>query len=264
MKTDKKTITMNDIASMCGVSVATVSYVLNGRDDQRIPEATKRKITQIANLYQYRLNPYAKALATGKLRTVLFFTEDTNFSLYKAEIYNFVAKLSSLLKKNTFNLIFAPVGVLSTYKYVDAILTYRISKNTFKALGELNYVPLISIDCEIEDELFFRITNDFSKYDKSNDILYLSFKYNDDAINQTIKQNLNVTFITSINDLENIKECNYSKLISFNKEIYKFLIERNIKCDLQDVDSLKKLEIIYKILQLAISKSDVDSHKYLI
>ena len=44
--------TIYDVAREAGVSAATVSYVINGRDDQKISDATRKKIMQIVNLFE--------------------------------------------------------------------------------------------------------------------------------------------------------------------------------------------------------------------
>lgn len=163
-----KKITMLDIAKMCNVSVATVSYVLNKKENSRIPERTKQKILQIANLYMYRSNPYARSLATGEIHNILFFYSENIFSLYKAEILNFINRLSECLRPYKYNLTIAPNNMITKYNYVDAIITYRIDKDTFKKLGELNFIPLISVDCLIDDNLFFEINNSFEQVNDPN------------------------------------------------------------------------------------------------
>ena len=151
----KKKITMQDIAKMCGVSVASVSYVLNDKKDSRITEATKQKILQIANLYMYRSNPYARSLATGEIHNILFFYGENDFPLYQAEVLRFINHLSTHLRPYKYNITIAPNNMIAKYNYVDAIITYRVDKETFTKLGELNFIPLISVDCLIEDNLFF-------------------------------------------------------------------------------------------------------------
>ncbi|WDC85229.1 LacI family DNA-binding transcriptional regulator [Caloramator sp. mosi_1] len=54
--------TLKDIAKEVGVSVATVSYVLNGNEKQSISEETKDKIIQVANRLNYVPNLAARSL----------------------------------------------------------------------------------------------------------------------------------------------------------------------------------------------------------
>jgi len=76
-------VTLKDIAKLCGVSVATVSLVLNNKPN-RISEATKQKILEKAKELHYHPNPMALSLVTRKSKvlgliipdvTNLFFTD---------------------------------------------------------------------------------------------------------------------------------------------------------------------------------------------
>lgn len=263
MRTKQKSITMLDIAKYCNVSIATVSYVLNGRDDERISNETKQKILQIANLYQYRLNPYAKALATGKTQNILLFYEDSDFMLYKAEILDFIDAFASLLKKQSCNLAVAPKSKIATYKYVDAIITYRISKKIFKELANVNYVPIISIDCQINDDIFFEISDNFNLLKNDEEILYLSLKYNDEEINNLIADKCHVKFIESFDDLNDV--INYpNKLISLNKSIYDFLKLKGVECECINLNTDDKLNLILETIDKATSRENVTNHKLVI
>ena len=62
-----KKATIRDVAREAGVSVATVSYVLNNRPNQKISDDTKKKVLQIANLLQYSPSFAAKQLTTGAI-----------------------------------------------------------------------------------------------------------------------------------------------------------------------------------------------------
>lgn len=76
-------VTLKDIAKLCGVSVATVSLVLNNKPN-RISESTKKKILDTAKELHYHPNPMALSLVTRKSKvlgliipdvTNLFFTD---------------------------------------------------------------------------------------------------------------------------------------------------------------------------------------------
>jgi len=61
---------MRDIASMVGVSQATVSYVLNGKPGARVSPATRRRVLEAAAKMHYRPNAIARAMALGRSRTI--------------------------------------------------------------------------------------------------------------------------------------------------------------------------------------------------
>ena len=58
-----KKVTIRDVAKEAGVSVATVSYVVNGRTDLKISDETRKRVLQVINLLNYSPNQAAKALS---------------------------------------------------------------------------------------------------------------------------------------------------------------------------------------------------------
>jgi LacI family transcriptional regulator len=61
-------VTVKDIAAAVGVSVATVSNVLNGRPN--VGEVTRRKVLETARRLGYRPNRAAQAMRTGRTRAI--------------------------------------------------------------------------------------------------------------------------------------------------------------------------------------------------
>lgn len=72
-----KKVSLKDIAKKAGVSVTTVSIVLNGRaKDMKISEAMARKILALGEKMNYRPNHFAKGLRTGKTNTIGLIVDD--------------------------------------------------------------------------------------------------------------------------------------------------------------------------------------------
>jgi LacI family transcriptional regulator len=59
-----------DVAQAAGVSQTTVSFVLSGRTDVTIPEATRERVRKAARALGYRPNGVARSLARGCTRTI--------------------------------------------------------------------------------------------------------------------------------------------------------------------------------------------------
>ena len=66
----KKTITLKEIAKKCGVSVATVSFVLNNKNRKGISSATWNKIEEIFLKYGYKKNK-----KKDSVKRIIFFME---------------------------------------------------------------------------------------------------------------------------------------------------------------------------------------------
>lgn len=158
---DKK-ITMRDIAREAGVSVATVSYVLNDKDDSRISEETKCKIWQLVNLFNYRPNFSAKCISAGKTDVVTLYVGKNESTPYKAETYLLIEHLSKELAKIGYSLQVTFSDTPTRVVNCDAIVCFNTDNAFFRNLGELNFCPLIALDMTVPNgDLFYQITTDF-------------------------------------------------------------------------------------------------------
>ena len=101
-KTKKNTI--YDISSKAGVSIATVSRVLNGSD--KVSVQTKERVLQVIDECGYEPNAFARGLGTGSMKTIGILCADV------ADIYlaNAVSFLERELRQNGFDTILNCTG----------------------------------------------------------------------------------------------------------------------------------------------------------
>lgn len=76
MTRSAKRPTSTDVARAAGVSQTTVSFVLNNRAGQSIPEETRLRVLEAARRLDYRPHASARALAAGRSNIVLLSIRD--------------------------------------------------------------------------------------------------------------------------------------------------------------------------------------------
>jgi LacI family transcriptional regulator len=77
MKNGSKKISMKDIARELNISVTTVSFVVNGKSEQKnISAATVKKVKNLIEKRGFKPNGVARMLRTGKSRTIGLIVED--------------------------------------------------------------------------------------------------------------------------------------------------------------------------------------------
>lgn len=174
-----KKYTIRDIAKQAGVSVATVSYVINHRDDQRISEETKRKVWQIVNLLDYRPNASAKSLATSRTCNVALCLTHEESPYKRCEQMIVAEELAAVLNAHGYRLLLQPSGAVVQVDYADAILCYDTDADFFRAVGEKNFIPLIAIDSLITMplDIFFQVCTDYEAVKAAADAHFGSSSY---------------------------------------------------------------------------------------
>jgi DNA-binding LacI/PurR family transcriptional regulator len=86
--------TSADVARVAGVSRATVSYVLNDRQDVKITEAVRRRVRAVARELGYQPSPAARALQAGRGEVVLLLLPDWETN---NELGRFLSELGRLV-----------------------------------------------------------------------------------------------------------------------------------------------------------------------
>ena len=75
--------TLKDVAQAAGVSITTVSVVLNDRHEGvRVPDGTRRRVQQAAEEIGYRPNILARSLRTQETRTIGFISDEVTTTPY--------------------------------------------------------------------------------------------------------------------------------------------------------------------------------------
>ena len=157
-----KKATIRDVANLAGVSVATVSYIINGREDQRISEATKKKVWQAINFLNYTPNPYAVGLNTDQLHTVIVRSSKNVSPMMEAEILCFMRGLNSLCEERGYTLTYS-MDKRAMKIAASACVCFDMPKADFYALAGENFIPVVAVESLIDDPIFYQITPDYEK-----------------------------------------------------------------------------------------------------
>ena len=123
MKNKKRAVTIQNVAKAAGVSVSTVSRVLNGKTD--VASDTQTRILSIINKLGYTSNLAARSMRTRKKNLIGLVVPD--FGLYSFEI---MKGINRAIAESTFDLL--------------AYTTGDAQKNG-ATLHEQHYVSLLSL-----------------------------------------------------------------------------------------------------------------------
>lgn len=149
---------MKDIAEECGVSTATVSYVLNDVQNQSISAETKKRILHVANMVGYVSSASARALATGRTNHFGVYVPHVSNSTGKQRLLQALAEEAE--KAGYYLLLLTGKCLTQQVTNMDAVFAVDISEADFSALGENSFVPLLYLDGETKNDLFFCVTFD--------------------------------------------------------------------------------------------------------
>ncbi len=263
---DKK-VTIHDIAREAGVSAATVSYVINNRPDKSISEETKQKIWQLVNLYNYKPGAFAKNLrASPDYKLISVYMGKNGNPLYISEFGYFIENLQSVLPNDKYGLVLSGLP-FRRLDNVDAIIAYNIDRESFKTIGSLNYVPLISVDCIVRDALFFQITTDYGKLKSEadgyfkGDYVFVTLMPADNGVREKILSAFgSVLFVEKMCDLQSVPRG--KKVLTDSKTVYEYLSGEGDDLFFPEKLAADKCTKLFSCLDVAMQRIPFAVHNY--
>lgn len=164
-----KRVTMKDIAKEAGVSTATVSYVLNYSEKEKISHETRMRIFETANNLKYVPNMTAKSLASQRsyLVGIIINMEERNKKSKIYQYYDLAREIQKRLNPLGYDVVFLPTKEMKKdisigqRRSLDAVFIMDMDEDLLKVIANKFFVPAIFIDGYIDDPIFCKILTDF-------------------------------------------------------------------------------------------------------
>ncbi|EOS56162.1 LacI family DNA-binding transcriptional regulator [Paenibacillus barengoltzii] len=168
-----KKATMKDIAREAKVSVATVSYILNHVDNQKITDETRCRVLEAAKKLNYIPSLAARSLVRGKSGMVaLLFCRSERDGLWKQLYYGRLAeRMEMLCNQAGYHLLVLGMDALRPnpeiirQREVDGVLLAGVKQDVFRDISiHFSFgVPIVLLDTHIDDPLFHKVVMDYRK-----------------------------------------------------------------------------------------------------
>ncbi len=261
----KKKVTLRDIAEKAGVSVATVSYILNNRDDQCISEATRKKVLQIVNLYGYKINFHAKSISSGKTNIVGLYLGHGSFALKRADHFLLIRRLTRSLKDKGLVLRVIDNTDTSRLDWCDAVICADSEESFFRAVSEANFCPVIAFDMLYDDQLFCQINSNYEKIKAIANEIFRGEEYTVVAHkqkNEGLAAELAATFskIVFVESFEDINSIASENILALGEMLGQYCKSINKDTLSIDTTSYEKIDKLIECLEITISRSDDVPH----
>ena len=163
-----KRVTIYDVAKEAGVSLATVSRVINGLDIVR--EDTRLRVQDAINKLGYKPNAIAQGLALSKTTTLALVVPEASF-MYTGQIINGLIDVAKIYNYNIM-LHTTPEGIVEINDIIENIIKSRVDgviiyndklrHEQFKQLTLHNF-PIVVIGNKISDENIACVYVDIAK-----------------------------------------------------------------------------------------------------
>ena len=181
----KPLISIKDIAKEAGVSICTVSLVLNNKDRNRVSKAVAQRVRETAQSMGYKPNSVARTLRTSRSYALGFITDEIATTPYAGRVLvgaqEAARKLGYiLLTVNTGNdreLENQEIAALRQYR-VDGFLYAMMYHRVVKIPAELEGSPMVVVDSEDENRKIPSIYPDdeMAGYDATNRLIQAGCK----------------------------------------------------------------------------------------
>lgn len=153
----KPLVSIKDIAKETGVSICTVSLVLNNKDRNRVSKAVAQRVRETAQSMGYKPNSVARTLRTSRSHALGFITDEIATTPYAGRVLMGAQEAARklgyiLLTVNTGNdreLENQEIAALRQYR-VDGFLYAMMYHRVVEIPAELEGSPMVVVDSEDE------------------------------------------------------------------------------------------------------------------
>ncbi len=214
-----KRITIYDVAKEAGVSLATVSRVINGSDVVR--EDTRVKVEEAINKLGYKPNAIAQGLALSKTTTIALIVPGTNIFMTN-QMINGLLDVAKIYK---YNIVLHSVseGISQMEDVIDNIIKSRADgviifndKLNRDELHTLNsyQIPIVVIGNKLSDEMIGSVYIDFENLAYETVSKYLDKGIQDIAV---VEDRKNPSYIRQL--LRGVNRAFNERGLTFNQYI---------------------------------------------
>lgn len=136
-------VTIRDVAKAAGVSISTVSKVLNGH--YSISESTILHVQKVMKELDYHPNANAQSFATGSNKTIVLLADmSPNMAFRNPHMFEIIAGLEETIQKKGYRLILQSTDETSACSYAEDIISRHSADGIAIHVGVMSH-PLAAI-----------------------------------------------------------------------------------------------------------------------
>lgn len=250
---------------MAGVSIATVSYVINGKTEQKIPEETRKKVFHAINFLGYSPNPHAVAIKTEHTKDIILRSQVSSSLLQDLENISFLQRFTPYCIKEGYSVALSadkrPMRVPAS-----ACVCLAMDAKEFHTLAQENFVPLVAVDTLVYDPVFYQVTYDYAAIRLiaqerfGSDFTYVAVYPEDAALREEILSCIpNTLFVRQFSDFKELHVKN-AVVTDHCPEMFLHADSLLVLSDLQE----RKLAAVLDCVKRAVTRITVaDSEHYI-
>ncbi|GKX30508.1 hypothetical protein SH1V18_29880 [Vallitalea longa] len=216
-----KKVTLKDIASRAGVSIATVSYVLNNKTNQKISKEIKEKVLETAYDLNYVPNIAARTLVNKKssLMGIVIIKNDNEKPWEKFLYLDFIEAIVKIMSRNNYDIILSTVSVsrpkidIVPKREIEGVFLINVRGDIFYKLSTKISAPLVIVDSLIDDTYFYKINwniekavASIKKNYKKEDLFLVTNKFNNKSFMEYIEKTFKRELVYEMDSVEGLKK----------------------------------------------------------
>ena len=144
LMSSKKNISMKDISRELGISITTISFIINNKAENKISKKVIKKVEDYIEKIGYKPNSAAQSLRTGKSKTIVFMAEDISDP--------FFATIAKQMEEIAFNNDYKIIYCSTENKKERALELLRLFKH--KQVDAFIITPPEGFEDEIRDLIY--------------------------------------------------------------------------------------------------------------